>query len=168
MLIAKRLSEVGLVQEAVHYVEVIANSIAKHPSHYSPSFIQEVYDLGNVLKYFDPVYTSSESVEDCDPEWLSHLLNILNDYQLGVIQQHEGCGSVSNLTTYSENDMIQNLPLDASISDQNEQSGELQSWQNTQVPYEQPLQQWQPNLSAPEGDFPKLFEMCTLPHHRRT
>lgn len=84
LLIARRLAEVGALQEAVHYVEVIANTIAKQPSQYTPSFIQEVYDLGDMLKYFDPVYNNSEDVEDSnnDPEWLVHLLNILNDYQV--------------------------------------------------------------------------------------
>lgn len=98
---ARRLTEVGLVQEAVHYVEVIANTIAKHPSNYAPHFIQEVYDLGNMLKYFDPVYNSSEAVEGSvsDPEWLLHLLNILNDYQvlaLFRLDKYFCCLSYSN------------------------------------------------------------------------
>lgn len=78
---AKRLSEVGLLQEAVHYVEVIANTIVKFPTQYSPYFVQEVYNLGNTLKYYDPVYNSSEGIVD-DPEWLLQLLNVLNDYQV--------------------------------------------------------------------------------------
>lgn len=78
---ARRLTEVGLLQEAVHYVEVIANTISKFPSQYAPYFIQEVYNLGNMLKYYDPVCNTNEGNLN-DPEWLLRLLNILNDYQV--------------------------------------------------------------------------------------
>lgn len=78
--------EVGLVQEAANYAEVISNTIAKHPSNFSPQFIQEVYDVGNMLKYSDPVYNNLESAEESntDPEWLLRLLGVLNDYQVNV------------------------------------------------------------------------------------
>ena len=83
LLIARRLTEAGNLQEAVHYVEVIANNIAKCPERFTPSFIQEVYDLGDMLKYFDPVYSNSEVTDaNNDPGWLVQLLNILNDYQV--------------------------------------------------------------------------------------
>lgn len=78
---AKRLTEVGLLQQAVHYIEVIANTIAKLPVLYPPHFIQEVHNLGNMLKHYDPVCTSSEGTVS-DPEWLLELLNILNDYKV--------------------------------------------------------------------------------------
>lgn len=78
---AKRLAEVGLLPEAVHYVEVIANTIAKFPAKYPPYFIQEVYNLGSMLKYYDPVYNSSEGSIN-DPEWLLQLSSVLNDYQV--------------------------------------------------------------------------------------
>lgn len=81
LLVARRLAEVGLTQEAVHYTEVIASTIMKQPSLYQQHFIQEVYDLGDMLKFSDPVYTSSES-GGADPAWLHQLLPVLADYQV--------------------------------------------------------------------------------------
>lgn len=83
-MVARRLAEVGMTQEAVHYVEVIANTIMKQPSLYSPPFIREVYDLGDMLKFSDPVYTSSES-DGTDPDWLQQLLPVLADYQVNTL-----------------------------------------------------------------------------------
>jgi len=79
--VAKRLSEVGLSQEAVHYAEVISNTIMRQPSLYPAQFIQEIYDLGDMLKYSDPLYNGAAS-DGGDPQWLTQLLPILADYQV--------------------------------------------------------------------------------------
>jgi hypothetical protein len=86
-LYAKRLAEFGMLAEAVHYVEVIAGSVLEQPTSYSASFIKEVYDLGDQLKYYDPLYSSreGETVELADPSWLHGLHNVIYNYSVSTL-----------------------------------------------------------------------------------
>lgn len=86
-LYAKRLAEFGMLVEAVHYVEVIAGSVLERPTSYSASFIKEVYDLGDQLKYCDPLYNSreGETVELADPSWLCGLHNVIYNYSVSTL-----------------------------------------------------------------------------------
>jgi hypothetical protein len=89
-LYSKRLAECGLPAEAIHYVEVIAGSILQQPTNYTASFIKEVYELGNQLKYHDPVYSSGEGegVELTDPLWLHSLYNVIHSYNVSTCMSH--------------------------------------------------------------------------------
>lgn len=86
-LYAKRLAEFGMLAEAVNYVEVIAGSVLKRPTSYSASFIKEVYDLGDQLKYCDPLYNSreGETIELADPSWLCGLQNVIYNYNVSTL-----------------------------------------------------------------------------------
>jgi hypothetical protein len=86
-LYAKRLAEFGMLAEAVHYVEVVAGSVLDRPTSYSASFIKEVYDLGDQLKYCDPLYSSreGETVELADPSWLHGLHNVIYNYSVSTL-----------------------------------------------------------------------------------
>jgi hypothetical protein len=86
-LYAKRLAELGMLAEAVHYVEVIAGAILQQPTSYSASFVKEVYDLGDQLKYYDPLYRSreGETVELADPSWLRGLHSVVYNYSVSTI-----------------------------------------------------------------------------------
>jgi hypothetical protein len=86
-LYAKRLAEFGMQAEAVHYVEVIAGAILQRPTGYSASFVKEVYDLGNQLKYYDPLYSKreGETVELADPSWLHGLHIVVYNYSVSTI-----------------------------------------------------------------------------------
>jgi hypothetical protein len=86
-LYAKRLAEFGMLAEAVHYVEVIAGAILQRPMGYSPSFVKEVYDLGDQLKYHDPLYSTreGETVEVADPSWLRALHSVVYNYSVSTI-----------------------------------------------------------------------------------
>jgi hypothetical protein len=86
-LYAKRLAEFGMLAEAVHYVEVIAGSVLEQPTSYSASFVKEVYDLGDQLKYYDPLYSSreGETIELADPSWLRGLQNVIYTYSVSTL-----------------------------------------------------------------------------------
>jgi hypothetical protein len=80
-LYAKRLAEFGMQAKALHYVEVIAGSVLEQPTSYNASFIKEVYDLGDQLKSYDPLYR----VELADPSWLRGLHNVIYNYSVSTI-----------------------------------------------------------------------------------
>lgn len=86
-LYAKRLAEFGMLAEAIHYVEVIAGAILQQPTSYSASFTKEVYELGDQLKFYDPVYSNGdgEAVELADPSWLRGLHSVIHNYNVGIL-----------------------------------------------------------------------------------
>lgn len=86
-LYATRLAEFGMLTEAVHYVEVIAGSVLEQPASYSASFAKEIYDLGDQLKYCDPLYSSreGETVELADPSWLHGLHSVIYNYSVSTL-----------------------------------------------------------------------------------
>lgn len=85
-LYAKRLAEFGMLAEAIHYVEVIAGAILQRPTSYSAGFTKEVYELGDQLKYYDPVYSNGdgETVELADPSWLRGLHSVIHNYNVST------------------------------------------------------------------------------------
>jgi hypothetical protein len=66
---------------------VIAGSILQQPTSYSASFVKEVYELGNQLKYHDPLYSSGEgeAVELADPVWLNDLHKVIHNYNVSTL-----------------------------------------------------------------------------------
>jgi len=76
-----------MLAEAIHYVEVIAGAILQRPTCYSVGFTKEVYELGDQLKYYDPVYNNGdgEAVELADPSWLRGLHNVIHNYNVSTI-----------------------------------------------------------------------------------
>nr|CAD7421679.1 unnamed protein product [Timema poppensis] len=80
LLYAQRLSEHGLTSEAAHYSEELAGTILKHPGQYPAMFLRQVYDLGDRLRYHDPLYSSADNQRD--PEWLTALEAVITDYQV--------------------------------------------------------------------------------------
>jgi hypothetical protein len=74
-LYAKRLAEFGMLAEALHYVEVIAGSLLERPASYSASFMKEVYDIGDQLKFYDPLY----------PSWLRGLHGAICNYSVSTL-----------------------------------------------------------------------------------
>ncbi|XP_023718368.1 uncharacterized protein LOC111870357 isoform X4 [Cryptotermes secundus] len=120
-LYATRLAEFGMLTEAVHYVEVIAGSVLEQPTSYSGSFAKEIYDLGDQLKYCDPLYSSreGETVELADPSWLRGLHNVIYNYNIGLIQQDiPSYGSASNLSCSESEPMQHGTATTDSMQDQ--------------------------------------------------
>nr|CAD7455561.1 unnamed protein product [Timema tahoe] len=97
LLYAQRLSEHGFTSEAAHYSEELAGTILKHPGQYPATFLRQVYDLGDRLRYHDPLYSSAENQRD--PQWLTALEAVITDYRAGVLRSdNPDHGSTSNLS----------------------------------------------------------------------
>ncbi|XP_054719971.1 protein transport protein Sec16A-like [Uloborus diversus] len=136
-LYALRLIEHGLLEEGLHYLEVISENFHAHPSLFPLDFITEVLKLGTQLKYHDPYFMRGQGeLEDQeDPEWLRNLTvlvqnynNIIQglDFQQSELQQNESSQSYSNEQLQSQtpvdNVSYQNV---SGQSVQNEMSGSV-------------------------------------------
>lgn len=77
---ATRLVEANLLPEAVHYCEVVARLIVQNPQQYEASFIHDVAELGESLKFHDPFYSSGgDLVSQGDPDWLLQIRPLSSD-----------------------------------------------------------------------------------------
>ncbi|XP_051159047.1 uncharacterized protein LOC127280206 isoform X3 [Leptopilina boulardi] len=87
--LALKMIDYGLIEKALLYIEQIAVNIANEPIKYKKSFINEIYNLGNRIKFHDPI--CKDSVEDVENlVWLNKLEEIVNKYQSGEIVQETG------------------------------------------------------------------------------
>ncbi|KRT78287.1 hypothetical protein AMK59_7091, partial [Oryctes borbonicus] len=100
-LLASRLSDYGLSEKALAYLEKVSQAIIQNPSAFESTLVDRVCHLADRLKYYDPVEETDENapsegdieVSRPDNSWLKDLKAIQNDYQMGLIS-HE---SVNNL-----------------------------------------------------------------------
>lgn len=101
---AVRLCEVGLVARAQDYCRQIAQFVVRCPSRvetdFMPDFLQQLAYLSDRLKYQDPQYTTSsgELSEIADPEWLTKLVEMVNNMTYG--QPVDTIHSVDGLAAY--------------------------------------------------------------------
>lgn len=99
---ARKMVDYGLMEKSLLYLEQIAVNIVNDPSKYKPSFISEVYTLGDRIKYHDPV--CKDSLEDAASlVWLNNLREVLNRCQTGEIVQHEYLNHENFSATEQEN-----------------------------------------------------------------
>lgn len=84
---AKRLIDLGFVQEALAYCERLAHDLVRNPAAYRPALAFEVYNLGSRLKFNDVHYSqgSGEYDELGDPEWLLRLEQLCNSIRNGDV-----------------------------------------------------------------------------------
>ncbi|XP_033228238.1 uncharacterized protein LOC117180044 isoform X4 [Belonocnema kinseyi] len=144
--LAVKMVDYGLIEKALLYIEQVAVNIVNEPSKYNGSFINQVYTLGNRIKFHDPV--CKDSVEDvANLTWLYKLEEIVSRYQSGEIVQDAGYAS-------------QTTP-DLHATNQDQYDVQQQHWnqQQTQAEYsEQPISlmevpaveshtEWQPSLA---------------------
>lgn len=84
--LAIKMVDCGLIEKALLYIEQVANNIVNEPEKYKQSFINNVYVLGDRLKYHDPVCKDSD--EDATSlSWLNKLADIVGKYEKGEIVQ---------------------------------------------------------------------------------
>ncbi|GJQ86246.1 hypothetical protein Trydic_g8945 [Trypoxylus dichotomus] len=96
-LLASRLSDYGMSEKALAYLEKVSQIIIQNPSTFEPTLVDRVCHLADKLKYYDPVEETDENaplegdleVSRPDNSWLKDLKTIQNDYQMGLIS-HEG------------------------------------------------------------------------------
>lgn len=78
---AVKMADHGLLEKALLYIEQVAVNIAKEPSKYSRKFINDVYNLGDRIKYHDPI--CKDSVEDAaNLAWLNNLAEVVSKCQV--------------------------------------------------------------------------------------
>ncbi|XP_049846042.1 protein transport protein Sec16A-like isoform X1 [Schistocerca gregaria] len=98
LLYALRLAERGMVTEAIHYIEVLANTVMQSTIQYPLSFLKQIYDAGNLLKYSDPVYTSGvEDNTERDPAWLQELEKFILNYGVMYVNQEDNGSNMSSV-----------------------------------------------------------------------
>lgn len=86
-LLATRLADFGLLEKSLAYLEKIAISILLRPSESQPDLVDSVCELGDRLKYCDPVEDPDVGEGDVDTprpdnSWLRDLKAIQRDYDV--------------------------------------------------------------------------------------
>ncbi|XP_015591007.1 uncharacterized protein LOC107265717 isoform X7 [Cephus cinctus] len=86
--LAVKMVDYGLIEKALLYIEQIAVNITNEPAKYKRSFIEQVYTIGDRIKYHDPV--CKDSLEDAaNLAWLNNLSEIVGKCQTGEIIQDD-------------------------------------------------------------------------------
>ncbi|XP_017880909.1 uncharacterized protein LOC108625408 isoform X3 [Ceratina calcarata] len=153
--LAIKMVDHGLIEKALLYIEQIAVNIVNEPSRYKRSFINAVYNLGDRIRYHDPVY--KDSVDEATTlTWFNNLAEIIGKCHAGEITDNEVCA----LQTRTESQTVQNQEI-------HEIKQQQQQW-NVQSEYrEAPASmmevtaadmqsEWQP-LSLP-SDVPEPYD----------
>lgn len=92
-LLATRLADYGLLEKSLAYLESISLSIIASPGLASLSIINEVFNLADKLKFYDPVGEIEDESEfggmletsRLDHSWLKNLRAIQEDYQVQLL-----------------------------------------------------------------------------------
>lgn len=87
---ATRLADYGLLEKSLAYLESISLSIIASPGLVHPNLVNEVYNLADKLKFYDPVGEVEDESEfggmletsRLDHSWLKNLRAIQEDYQV--------------------------------------------------------------------------------------
>ncbi|XP_070532270.1 protein transport protein Sec16A-like [Ptychodera flava] len=81
---AAQLADYGFAVQSLYYCETISNTITLAPQMFSQTLIEQLYELGNRLKYHDPQYYSGNDISE--PQWLFKLSMIQQQIKEGLIQ----------------------------------------------------------------------------------
>ncbi|XP_076386617.1 endoplasmic reticulum export factor secretory 16 isoform X3 [Megachile rotundata] len=104
--LAVKMVDHGLIEKALLYIEQIAINIANEPSKYKKSFIDAVYNLGDRIRYHDPVY--KDSIDEATTlVWFNNLAEIVGKFHSGEMIENEDYGSQTKLAKYNENSVMQ-------------------------------------------------------------
>lgn len=152
-LYATRLAEHGRPVEALQYCEAVGNVLVKYASTYSPSLIDQVYQLGSMLKYSDPQFlTENDGTSLGDPSWLTALEAAAKTAQADYSPTISG----EKLTPEQQTTEPESLPPSTDYSSYQQQPngpqyGEQQ--QNTQQQQQQPQQQFYQPTNAQQPAY---------------
>lgn len=88
-LLASRLSDRGLLEKALAYLEKVSQAIIQNRTAIQPSFINRVCTLADKLKYYDALEDAEENsalrdgqFDQQDQQWLQELKIVQNDYNV--------------------------------------------------------------------------------------
>ncbi|XP_068105226.1 protein transport protein Sec16A isoform X2 [Hyperolius riggenbachi] len=88
---ACRMAEHGLSAQAFHYCEVIAKTVLKHPSYYSPVLVGKLLEVSSHLRFFDPQLKEKPEQElFIEPPWLLRLRHLDMQMKQGTVLYHTG------------------------------------------------------------------------------
>ncbi|XP_018332218.1 uncharacterized protein LOC108741774 isoform X3 [Agrilus planipennis] len=147
-LIATRMSDRGLLEKSLAYLERVATTILQNPVEYQPSLVASVCHLADRLKYCEPVvvedpdadvvdYTSTRA----DNTWLKNLKSVEDNYKVGLLSnqsvpyqaEHQVNQYVESQDVYQQQQQVHQQQ-----SQQQYQYGvSFDSWQQQPIP-EQP------------------------------
>nr|XP_033185020.1 protein transport protein Sec16A isoform X3 [Bombus vancouverensis nearcticus] len=86
--LAIKMVDHGLIEKALLYIEQIAVNIFNEPLKYKKSFINAVYNLGDRIRYHDPVY--KDSIDEATTlTWFNNLAEIVGKCHEGEITENE-------------------------------------------------------------------------------
>ncbi|CAL7947946.1 unnamed protein product [Xylocopa violacea] len=86
--LATKMVDHGLIEKALLYIEQISVNIVNEPSKYKRSFINAVYNLGDRIRYHDPIY--KDSIDEATTlTWFNNLAEIVGKCHTGEITEHE-------------------------------------------------------------------------------
>ncbi|KAM4696038.1 protein transport protein Sec16A [Rhinophrynus dorsalis] len=128
---ACRLAEHGLCAQAFHYCEVIARTLLKHPSYYSPVLVSQLLEVSSHLRFFDPQLKEKPEQElFIEPPWLQQLRHLDMQMKQGSVvyntgrttpqqyacstpssehDQTDGMGAARDLPANTDNPLLANL-----------------------------------------------------------
>lgn len=73
----------GLLEKGLQYLERTADGIMQNPTRTDASFVSQVYELADRLKYYDPLL-----IDDLEPSrettWLYNLNQLVNDFNVSI------------------------------------------------------------------------------------
>ncbi|XP_063288941.1 protein transport protein Sec16A isoform X3 [Pelobates fuscus] len=88
---ACRLAECGLCAQAFHYCEVIAKTVLRHPSYYSPVLVSQLLEVSSHLRFFDPQLKEKPEQElFIEPPWLLRLRHLDMQIKQGTVVYNTG------------------------------------------------------------------------------
>ncbi|KAJ1527871.1 hypothetical protein ONE63_007809 [Megalurothrips usitatus] len=92
-LMATRLVEANLLPDAVHYCEVVSKLIVQNRQQYETSFVRDVEELSESLKFHDPFYSAGGDLSaQGDPDWLLQLRSVSSNNSLQTYSNYSNYG----------------------------------------------------------------------------
>lgn len=93
-LYAVRLLDLGITNQALHYIEELTKSLVKDPYNLEQDIskvLRQILYLADKLKFLDPMYNvrEGEISEMGDPEWLTEFRNMVEKSDMQQPQQQE-------------------------------------------------------------------------------
>ncbi|XP_017755793.1 PREDICTED: uncharacterized protein LOC108547663 isoform X3 [Eufriesea mexicana] len=155
--LAIKMVDHGLIEKALLYIEQIAVNIFNEPSKYKKSFINAVYNLGDRIRYHDPVY--KDSIDEATTlTWFNNLAEIVGKCHIGEITENEIYGSQTKPELYNNtqnqeamNESKQQQPWSRIQSEYREGPTSMM-----EVPTADTQSEWQP-LSLP-SNIPDTYD----------
>ncbi|XP_057668729.1 uncharacterized protein LOC130901379 isoform X3 [Diorhabda carinulata] len=141
-LLATRLVDRGLVEKSLAYLEKISSFIVSNPSLVDATFVDNVYNLADRLKFYDLVGEVEDESEfggiletnRPDNSWLRDLKAVQNDFHYLTFQ----AGLIHHQS-------MPVLPVYTSANDQDNYEQGVVEYQQQQYEYDVPQQSWQQN-----------------------